>query len=76
MRTYIAPLRRINVSGQKKIKMPHLREILENIGFKDVNTYIQSGNMVFKTDPTDIQHLEEKIKNRYKIFLVLKYLFW
>lgn len=47
MKTYIALLRGINVSGQKKILMVDLRALLESIGFKEVRTYIQSGNVVF-----------------------------
>ncbi|HKK67527.1 MAG TPA: DUF1697 domain-containing protein, partial [Bacteroidales bacterium] len=41
--TYIGLLRGINVSGQKKIKMAELRDVLEEIGLKNVKTYIQSG---------------------------------
>ncbi|MAZ27600.1 MAG: hypothetical protein CL868_11055 [Cytophagaceae bacterium] len=48
MITYIALLRGINVSGQKKIKMAELRKSLEQAGLQDVMTYIQSGNVVFK----------------------------
>lgn len=43
-------LRGINVSGQKKIKMAELRAHLENHGFKNVQTYIQSGNIVVKSE--------------------------
>ena len=48
MQTYIALLRGINVSGQKIIKMAELRTHLEKAGLKEVQTYIQSGNIVFK----------------------------
>jgi len=50
MNTYITLLRGINVSGQKSIKMADLRESLEHIGFQNVQTYIQSGNVIFDTD--------------------------
>lgn len=49
MKTYIALLRGINVSGQKKILMADLRELLENAGLDQVRTYIQSGNVVFNS---------------------------
>lgn len=49
MPTYIALLRGINVSGQKKIKMAELREQLVETGFTNTRTYIQSGNVVFDT---------------------------
>lgn len=57
MKTYISILRGINVSGQKMIKMSALREMNENLGFSNVRTYIQSGNVVFETrlhDPGDL----------------------
>ena len=49
MKTYISFLRGINVSGQKKILMKELSELYVKMGFTDVKTYIQSGNVVFKT---------------------------
>lgn len=55
---YIALLRGINVSGHKLIKMVELKEILINIGFRDVQTYIQSGNVVFKSEETSISDME------------------
>lgn len=61
MPKYIALLRGINVSGHKKILMKDLRQLLENHGFKDVVTYIQSGNVVFNTSPRSAQILEEEI---------------
>ena len=45
--TYIALLRGINVSGQKKILMKELREMCVSLGFENVSTYLQSGNVVF-----------------------------
>lgn len=49
MKTYIALLRGINVSGKNKILMADLTLLFQNLTFKDVKTYIQSGNVVFKT---------------------------
>ncbi len=69
METYISILRGINVSGQKLIKMEKLREAYSDLGFADVNSYIQSGNVIFKTGPTDSRALEERIRNRIsKVF--------
>jgi uncharacterized protein (DUF1697 family) len=48
MPIYIAMLRGINVSGHNIIKMEHLRESFEALGFRDVKTYVQSGNVVFE----------------------------
>ncbi|MFK5982653.1 MAG: DUF1697 domain-containing protein [Flavobacteriaceae bacterium] len=47
MKTYIALLRGINVSGHKKILMTDLRTLLEKSGLQNVKTYIQSGNVIF-----------------------------
>jgi len=49
MTTYIAFLRGINVSGQKKINMLDLKKMCEALSFTNVLTYIQSGNVVFKS---------------------------
>lgn len=62
MVTYIALLRGINVSGHKKIKMADLRVMLQKMNFEDLETYIQSGNVVFKSDDSNMLSLEEKIK--------------
>lgn len=57
----IALLRGINVSGQKLIKMAHLREVMQEAGFGKVQTYIQSGNLVFSS-PLSTAHLQEQIQ--------------
>lgn len=49
MKKYVALLRGINVSGQKIIKMAELRDSLVKLGYQNVETYIQSGNIVFQT---------------------------
>lgn len=61
MQTYICLLRGINVSGQKKIKMIALKASFEALGFLDVVTYIQSGNIVFKYDAVDKKTIQDKI---------------
>lgn len=62
MNTYIALLRGINVSGHKIIKMAELKKMFENLGFQNVKTYIQSGNVVFQTNETAIPKLEKSIR--------------
>ncbi|MCX6263118.1 MAG: DUF1697 domain-containing protein [Bacteroidetes bacterium] len=47
MTTYISTLRGINVSGQKLIKMADLQKTYEKLGFGNITTYVQSGNVVF-----------------------------
>ena len=57
---YIALLRGINVGGQKKIKMAELRLLLNTNGFENVQTYIQSGNVIFDSTES-AKFLEEQI---------------
>ncbi len=47
MNTYIALLRAVNVGGTGKLPMASFRKLLEDLGFDNVKTYIQSGNAVF-----------------------------
>ena len=49
MTTYISILRGINVTGYNKILMTDLKSLYEGLGLQDVTTYIQSGNVLFKT---------------------------
>ena len=46
---YYALLKGINVTGNKTIKMAELKAMMEKLGFKNVRTYIQSGNVVFES---------------------------
>lgn len=61
MNTYIALLRGINVGGQKKVPMAELRVLFLALGFQKVETYIQSGNVVFQILEDDIDKLESSI---------------
>ncbi|MCG2460648.1 DUF1697 domain-containing protein [Flavobacteriaceae bacterium F89] len=63
MKTYIALLRGINVGGHKKIKMADLKRMFESIDCKEVVTYVQSGNVVFKSSEKNIDKLENIIRN-------------
>lgn len=49
MEKYIALLRGINISGKNKISMPLLKEAFEALGFLNVSTYINSGNVLFSS---------------------------
>ena len=66
MTVYIALLRGINVGGNNIIKMQDLRRVLEAIGFSDVQTYIQSGNVLFKSNE-EKELLPNKIKHAIEI---------
>lgn len=67
MKTYIAFLRGINVGGHKKILMADLRLLLEKAGLQNVQTYIQSGNVVFgsKEETNLASIIAEAIKAKY-----------
>lgn len=57
MKTYLLLLRGINVGGKNKVSMAQLRIHLEKIGYTDVSTYINSGNVIVSSDkqPEKIQ---------------------
>jgi uncharacterized protein (DUF1697 family) len=59
---YIALLRGINVGGHKIIKMDQLRKAFEQLGFADVATHVQSGNVVFKSPERASEDLSKKIE--------------
>jgi len=59
--TFIGFLRGVNVGGHRVVKMERLRALFEELGFGDVRTYIQSGNVFFDTKPTPRVTLERKI---------------
>jgi uncharacterized protein (DUF1697 family) len=64
MATYISMLRGINVGGHKRIKMDQLRKSFEALSFEQVRTYIQSGNVVFKTGKLSPIALSKRIEER------------
>ena len=59
---FVALLRGVNVGGNNIISMRELKERFEGIGFKQVSTYINSGNVIFATKETDPRKLEVKIE--------------
>ncbi len=69
MKTYIAILRGINVGGKKKIRMADLQTQLSEAGLKNIRTYIQSGNVIFKHAashaPVIAQEIETVILKHY-----------
>lgn len=67
MNKYLSLLRGINVSGQKKILMKDLKTLYEETGFKNVQTYIQSGNVIFETTASKnlITKIEHQIVKKY-----------
>jgi len=60
---YIALLRGINVSGQKRIKMDALTKVFVELNLNNVQTYLQSGNVVFQASETDLKKLEYQLSS-------------
>ena len=48
MTTFVALLRSVNVAGHGRMAMPELKEIFLGLGYDDVSTYIQTGNVIFR----------------------------
>jgi uncharacterized protein (DUF1697 family) len=49
MPTYVALLRSVNVAGYGRMAMTDLQQSFRNLGYKDVTTFIQTGNVIFTT---------------------------
>ena len=62
MNKYAALLRGINVGGKNLIKMTELKACFEALGFENVGTYIQSGNILFSADEPDQARLTSQIE--------------
>lgn len=67
MKTYIALLRGINVGGKHKVLMAELRDLLSEMGLKNVKTYIQSGNIIFNAEDEETFKLEGKIRSAIRL---------
>ena len=65
MKTHLALLRGINVSGHNMIKMDSLKTVLENAGFQNVRTYIQSGNVFVDSEEEHGASVGFKIKQEF-----------
>jgi len=59
---FVALLRGVNVGGNNMISMSALKKSFEGLGFSDVVTYINSGNIIFKSKEADARKLESKIE--------------
>lgn len=71
MQQYIAIIRGINVGGHNSVNMQVLRESMEKNKFKEVRTYIQSGNIVFRSDASSVAVIENSLskilKDKFKV---------
>jgi len=62
MPVFISLLRAVNVGGHAVIKMADLKALYRSLKLGDVQTYVQSGNVVFRTDSADLKLLGKKIQ--------------
>jgi uncharacterized protein (DUF1697 family) len=62
MTSLVSLLRGINVSGHNMIKMAELKMLYESLGFRNVTTYIQSGNVIFQSEKRDSGSVEAIIE--------------
>jgi uncharacterized protein (DUF1697 family) len=60
----VAMLRGVNLAGYQKIKMEALKTLCTSLGLRDVQTYIQSGNIVFREDSEDPPKLARRLEER------------
>ncbi len=65
MTTCASLFRGINVGGHQSVRMDELKGRHESLGFKDVVTYIQSGNVVFSSDDADMAQLPRHIEDGF-----------
>ena len=63
---YIAFLRGINISGKNKVPMAELKKGFEEIGFAEVKTYLNSGNVIFSSDEDDMVEITNRIETMIK----------
>jgi len=63
MKKYISMLRGINVGGQKRVKMADLKIVYESLGFINVKTYIQSGNVIFESTTSNVGKFKRNIEH-------------
>ncbi len=66
MNSYVALLRGINVGGHNSLPMAELAAILEKLSLRNVNTYIQSGNVVFQSKKKPGSAFSETISSTIK----------
>ena len=65
MTTFVSLFRGINVGGKRVVPMKELKELYESLGFKDVVTYIQSGNVVCSSNDTDMALVSQRIEESF-----------
>ena len=69
MPVLISMLRAVNVGGHSQIKMEALRALYSSLKFENPQTYVQSGNVIFKTNERDLaliaKHIQQSIEKKF-----------
>lgn len=65
MTTFVFLFRGINVGGHQKVRMDELKELHVSLGFRDVVSYIQSGNIVCTSDDADTAQVQKCIEDGF-----------
>lgn len=76
MASYVALLRAVNVGGRSQVAMSDLRQLLTDLGFENVQSLLQSGNLVFMTDGGPASNLEARLEAETQKGLGLKTAFF
>lgn len=63
--SYVALLRGINLGAKNKVDMKSLMALFESLGYENVRTYIQTGNVIFDNENYDALHLEKALLETY-----------
>ena len=65
MGVYVSFFRGINVGGRHLVKMDALRKLHESLGFSDVTTLLQSGNVLFRAESADASRIEDAFEKAF-----------
>jgi uncharacterized protein (DUF1697 family) len=77
-KTYVAFLRGVNVGGKKPVRMKQLADVLTAAGFRNVRTYIASGNVIFETSAKDPARITKRMERHllnalgYEITVIIR----
>jgi len=66
MTAFVSLFRAINVGGHRQVRMDELKDLHKSLGLKDVLSYIQSGNIVFKSDDADVSQIQKQIEDGFE----------
>jgi len=70
-RSYVALLRGINVGAHNRVPMADVRSLMTRLGYSDVRTHLQSGNVVFRGPDAPVAEVERAIADRLEADLGL-----